>query len=62
MGFDWITALNFHSYITFPASALFMMYAIGAALLKGDWYLLPWAIGALLLSVILQFALALLSS
>ena len=57
MKIPWNTILNIHSYIFFPAAGFFLVYAIGAALLRGQWFLLAWAIGALALSVLVQFAL-----
>ena len=45
----------------FPATCIFFIYSVGAALLQGEWRMLLWSAAALFLIVALQIALSLLS-
>ena len=61
MKFSWNRVLNFHAYAIFPPVGIFLIYAIGAAILKGQWMLLLAAIIATCVCTGLLVVLAIMS-
>lgn len=57
----WNRLLGLNSFIIWPATGILLVYAIGRAILHGEWQLLGIAAALFGLEIIVQVVLAILS-
>lgn len=57
----WNRLLGLNSFVIWPATGILLVYALGRAILHGDWQLLGLSAALFGLAIIVQVVLAILS-